>query len=429
MTCPFRIGVAGLGTVGAEVVKLLCDRRDLLAARCGRSLDVVAVSARDRRRNRGVPLDDTEWFDDACALAHRRLDAVVETIGGADGVAFDLVSQALDRGVGVVTANKALIALHGAGLAERAEKSGAPLGFEAAVAGGVPVVKALREGLAANRIERVYGILNGTCNFVLTDMRKTGRAFDAALAEAQALGYAEADPALDIDGVDAAHKLAILASLAFGTRVAFGSVFVEGVRAVEPVDIAWAEELGYRVKLLGIAERRADGLSQRVHPCMVPRELPIAAVDGADNAVAVESDRAGATVCEGPGAGAGPTASAVVADLLDQARGLRLPAFSLPAASLETVPAIPVERRRGAYYVRLAVSDRPGVIADIAACLRDRSVSMESLVQRGREAGGVVPVVMTTHAVEEAAMRAALADIARLDSVAGAPRLIRIESL
>ena len=429
MTRPFRIGVAGLGTVGAAVVKLLRDRRDLLAARCGRPLDVVAVSARDRGRDRGIPLDGAAWFDDARVLAQQDLDAVVETIGGADGVAFDLVSQALGRGLGVVTANKALIALHGASLAERAEKSGARLGFEAAVAGGVPVVKALREGLAANRIGRIYGILNGTCNFVLTDMRETGRAFDAALAEAQALGYAEADPALDIDGVDAAHKLAILASLAFGTRVDFGSVFVEGIRAVEPVDIVWAEELGYRIKLLGVAERRAGGLSQRVHPCMAPKGLPIAAVEGADNAVAIESDRAGATICEGPGAGAGPTASAVVADLLDHARGLRLPAFSVPAAALEAAPAIPIERRRGAYYVRLAVSDRPGVIADIAACLRDRSVSMESLVQRGRDSGGVVPVVMTTHAVEEAAMRAALADIARLDSVAGAPRLIRIESL
>ena len=429
MTRPFRIGVAGLGVVGAGVLKLLRENRELLAARCGRPLEVAAVSARDRGRDRGVPLDDMAWFDDALALARQDLDAVVEVIGGADGVAHDLVRQALGRGRDVVTANKALIALRGAALADRAERSGAQLCFEAAVAGGVPVVKALREGLAANRLTRVYGILNGTSNFVLTDMRETGRAFDAALAEAQALGYAEADPALDIDGVDAAHKLAILASLAFGTRVDFDSVFIEGVRAIEPVDVAWAGELGYRIKLLGIAERRGDGVSQRVHPCMAPAALPIAAVDGANNAVAVEGDSAGATVYEGAGAGAGPTASAVVADLVDLARGHRLRPFSIPAAALEAAPAIPIERRVGAYYVRLAVVDRPGAIADIAACLRDRSVSMESVVQRGRDAGGVVPVVMTTHAVEEAAMQAALADIARLDSVAAAPRLIRIESL
>ena len=429
MTRPFRIGVAGLGVVGAGVLKLLRENRELLAARCGRPLEVAAVSARDRSRDRGVPLDDMAWFDDALALARQDLDAVVEVIGGADGVAHDLVRQALGRGRDVVTANKALIALRGAALADRAERNGAQLCFEAAVAGGVPVVKALREGLAANRLTRVYGILNGTSNFVLTDMRETGRAFDAALAEAQALGYAEADPALDIDGVDAAHKLAILASLAFGTRVDFDSVFIEGVRAIEPVDVAWAGELGYRIKLLGIAERRGDGVSQRVHPCMAPAALPIAAVDGANNAVAVEGDSAGATVYEGAGAGAGPTASAVVADLVDLARGHRLRPFSIPAAALEAAPAIPIERRVGAYYVRLAVVDRPGAIADIAACLRDRSVSMESVVQRGRDAGGVVPVVMTTHAVEEAAMQAALADIARLDSVAAAPRLIRIESL
>ena len=429
MTRPFRIGVAGLGVVGAGVLKLLRENRELLAARCGRPLEVAAVSARDRGRDRGVPLNDMAWFDDALALARQDLDAVVEVIGGAEGVAHDLVRQALGRGRDVVTANKALIALRGAALADRAERNGAQLCFEAAVAGGVPVVKALREGLAANRITRVYGILNGTSNFVLTDMRETGRAFDAALAEAQALGYAEADPALDIDGVDAAHKLAILASLAFGTRVDFDSVFIEGVRAIEPVDVAWAGELGYRIKLLGIAERRGDGVSQRVHPCMAPAALPIAAVDGANNAVAVEGDSAGATVYEGAGAGAGPTASAIVADLVDLARGHRLRPFSIPAAALEAAPAIPIERRVGAYYVRLAVVDRPGAIADIAACLRDRSVSMESVVQRGRDAGGVVPVVMTTHAVEEAAMQAALADIARLDSVAAAPRLIRIESL
>ena len=429
MNPPLRVGIAGLGTVGAGTLRLLRDNRGLIAARCGRPIDAVAVSARDRGKDRGIALDGMEWVADAAALADRDLDAVVETIGGEDGAAFDLVRRALGRGRDVVTANKALVARHGAELARLAEASGAHLGFEAAVAGGIPIVKALREGLAANRLTRVYGILNGTCNYMLTDMRETGRAFDTVLAEAQALGYAEADPSFDVDGIDAAHKLAILASLAFGTRIDFDSVYVEGIRGIDPVDIAWAEELGYRIKLLGIAAREAGGLVQRVHPCMVPRAAPIAAVEGVLNAVVGEAEGAGATVHEGRGAGAGPTASAVVADLVDIARGIRLPAFSVPVERLERLPPVPIARRRGACYVRLAVADQPGAIADIAGCLRDHAVSMEALVQRARSANDAVPVVLTTHEVEEAAMRAALAGIAALDTVAAPPRLIRIESL
>ena len=430
---PLRVGVAGLGTVGAGVLALLRGNRETIAARCGRPVEVVAVSARDRRKDRGVSLDGMAWIDDPAALADRDLDAVVEAIGGADGPARALVERALARGIDTVTANKALIAHHGAALAETAEATGAHLGFEAAVAGGIPIVKALREGLAANRLERIYGILNGTCNYMLTDMRETGRGFDAVLAEAQALGYAEADPGFDVDGVDTAHKLAILASLAFGGRIDFESVFVEGIRGVEPADIAYAEELGYRVKLLGVAARGEDGLAQWVYPCMTPRAAPIAAVDGVLNAVVCEGAGVGATVHEGRGAGAGPTASAAVADLVDIARGVRPPAFSVPVAALDRPPAIPIARRVGACYVRLAVVDRPGAIAGIAACLRDRAVSIETLTQRvrgpGGGPGGAVPVVMTTHDVEESAMRAALDSIAALDSVAAPPRLIRIESL
>ena len=429
MSAPLRIGIAGLGTVGAGTLKLLRDNRSLLAARCGRPLDVVAVSARDRGKDRGVALDGVTWVDDAAALAESDIDVAVELIGGAGGTAQDLVWRALGRGVDVVTANKALIAHRGGALAERAEANGADLRFEAAVAGGVPIVKALREGLAANRLSRVYGILNGTCNYMLTDMRETGRPFDVVLAEAQALGYAEADPSFDIDGIDTAHKLAIVASLAFGTKIDLGSMFVEGIRHIDPIDIAYAEELGYRIKLLGIAVHDEAGLAQRVHPCMVPRSAPIAAVEGVLNGVVGEGDRTGGTVHEGRGAGADPTASAVVADLIDIARGVRVPTFSVPAAALESVPAVPIDRRVGAYYVRLAVADRPGVIADIAACLRDNAVSMEALVQRGRSAGGAVPVVMTTHDVSEAAMQSALAGIAALETVAAPPRLIRIESL
>ncbi len=429
MTAPLRIGVAGLGTVGAATVALLRREAELLAARCGRRLEVAAVSARDRGRDRGVPLDGVEWRDDPAALADAGVDVAVELIGGEDGPARELVDGALARGVDVVTANKALVARRGAALAARAEANGAQLRFEAAVAGAVPVVKALREGLSANRMTRVYGILNGTCNYMLTDMRESGRAFADALADAQALGYAEADPGFDIDGVDAAHKLAILASLAFGTRIDFDSVHVEGIRGMDPMDIAYAEDLGYRVKLLGIAEYGESGLAQRVHPCLAPRAAPIAGVEGVLNAVVCEGASSGPTVYEGAGAGAAPTASAVVADIVDIARGARAPAFSVPAGALARAPALPIARRFGAYYVRLMAADRPGVMADIAARLGRRGVSIEALVQRARGAGGAVPVVMTTHEADEAAMRAALDDIAALDAVAAPPRSIRIESL
>ncbi len=429
MTEPLRIAIAGLGTVGAGTLTLLQENRGVLAARCGRPLDVIGVSARDRSKDRGVSLEGIAWVDDAASLAELDVDVVVELIGGEEGAARALVERALARGLDVVTANKALVAHHGAHLAECAEAAGAHLGFEAAVAGGIPIVKALREGLAANRARRIYGILNGTCNYMLTNMRETGRSFDAVLADAQRLGYAEADPSFDVDGVDTAHKLAILASLAFGSRLDFASAFVEGIRAVAPEDIAYAEELGYRIKLLGIAERTEAGLAQRVHPCMVPRTAPIASVEGVLNAVAADTDFAGATVHEGAGAGARATASAVVADLVDIARGVRLPVFSVPSGALERVSPAPIARRFGAYYIRLAVADQPGVIADIAACLRDHSVSMEALVQRGRKPGDTVPVVMTTHDVEEASMRLALERIAALDTVAAPPRLIRIEAL
>ncbi len=429
MTEPLKVAVAGLGTVGAGTVKILRDNHDLLAARCGRGFALVAVSARDRTRDRGVDLGDAAWIDNAAALADTDAEVVIELIGGSDGPALELVRNALSRGKGVVTANKALIAHHGLELATLAEKNDAPLTFEAAVAGGIPIVKALREGLAANRITRVYGILNGTCNYMLSDMRETGRAFDTVLEEAQALGYAEADPSFDVDGVDAAHKLAILASLSFGTRVSFDAVHVEGIRPIDPVDIEYADELGYRIKLLGIARLTDDGLEQRVHPCMVPKATPIASVEGVLNAVVGEGDFVDTTVYEGRGAGAGPTASAVVADLVDIARGNSLPTFSVPVSALRDAKPVPIDQRAGAYYVRLMVMDRPGVIADIAACLRDHAVSMEALVQRARAPEEAVPVVMTTHDVVEASMAAALVQIGGLESVVEPPRMIRIESL
>jgi homoserine dehydrogenase len=425
---PLKIAVAGLGTVGGGTLQLLQRQAELLALRGGRRLVVTAVSARDRRRDRGVDLSAVRWYEDAAAMAgDPEVDVVVELIGGAEGIARQVVETALAAGKHVVTANKALIAHHGTALAAQAEAAQLTLAFEASVAGGIPVIKVLREGLAGNRLQRVYGILNGTSNFILTTMRESGREFAEVLAEAQKLGYAEADPSFDIDGIDAAHKLAVLASVAFGRPVDVDGVYAEGIRHVSRLDIDFAEELGYRIKLLGVARLTEDGLEQRVHPCMVPRATPIAAVDGVYNAVVAEGDFVGRVVLQGRGAGAAPTASAVVADLVDIAAERRVPPFGIAAADLQPLPGAPMERHQGAYYIRLMVVDRPGVIADVAAALRDEQVSMESMIQRGRAPGEAVPVVLTTHVTLEASMRRALAAIERLDTVLEPPRMIRIE--
>jgi len=430
MTRPLSVAVAGLGTVGAGVLAVLRDNAEIIAARAGPPIVVTAVSARDRNRDRGVPLDGLRWYEDPVAMAQdAKADVVVELIGGSSGPARAVVEAALAAGKPVVTANKALLALHGTDLAQRAEAGGATLAFEAAVAGGIPAIKALREGLAANRLSRVTGILNGTCNYILTCMREQKREFSDVLAEAQRLGYAEADPSFDIDGVDAAHKLAILAALAFGRPVEFGAVHVEGIRSISALDISLAEELGYRIKLLGIAQQGEGGVSARVHPCMVPASHPIAVVDGVYNAVVAEGDFVGRVVLEGRGAGAGPTASAVVADLIDIARGRRTPVWGAASAALSATPALPMDRHHGAYYLRLMVLDRPGVIADVTGVLRDHGISLESMIQRGRSPGEAVPVVLTTHDCQEAAMRDALARIAALEAVLEPPALIRIESL
>jgi homoserine dehydrogenase len=430
MTEPLRLGIAGLGTVGAAVLKLLEQNGALLAERAGREVQVVAVSARRRQRERGVDLGRFRWYDDPLALAaDPEVEVLVELIGGAEGLALALCRAALTAGKPVVTANKALLAHHGAELARLADANGVTIGFEGAVAGGIPIVKTLREGLAGNRIRRVYGILNGTCNYVLTAMRESGRGFDEVLAEAQHLGYAEADPRFDIDGIDAAHKLALLAALAFGCPPHFDTVYTEGIRHISPLDIAFASEMGYRIKLLGVARLTEHGLEQRVHPSMVRTGTPISQVEGVFNAVVAEADQVDTTLYAGRGAGGGPTASAVVADVADIARGVCLPVFTLPGALLRPLPAAPMDRHNGAYYFRLMVVDRPGVMADVAACLRDHEVSIEALIQRARNPGEPVPIVLTTHETTEAQMTGALAAIAGLDSVIELPRMIRIESL
>ncbi|WP_207478926.1 homoserine dehydrogenase [Arenibaculum pallidiluteum] len=423
-----KVGVAGLGTVGAGVLQVLEKQAGLLERRCGRRIVVTAVSARRRGLDRGADLSGVRWYEDAAQLAaDPDIDVVCELIGGSEGVARATVEAALAHGRHVVTANKALLAHRGTELARLAEERGVDLRFEAAVAGGIPVIKGLREGLAANRLSQIHGILNGTCNYILTEMRETGREFGEVLAEAQRLGYAEADPSFDIDGIDTAHKLAILTSLAFGCEVDFAAVDVEGIRHVTALDIQYARELGFRIKLLGIARRTEHGIEQRVHPCMVPAAGATAAVDGVFNAVVADGDFTGKVLLVGRGAGAGPTASAVVADLVDIAMGRRTPVFGVPAAQLQRMVASPISARRGAYYVRLMVVDRPGVIADVAALLRDQQVSMESFLQRGRAPGEAVPVVLTTHDTGEDSMRRALAAIEALDSVLEPPRMIRIE--
>ena len=414
MTIPLKLAVAGLGTVGTGLLRLLEQQAALLEIRCSRRIEVTAVSARDRTRDRGVDLSGVAWFDSAKRMAgNADADVIVELIGGENGIAKDVCEAAIAGGRAVVTANKALVAHHGTELARAAEKAGVTLNYEAAVAGGIPIVKALREGLAGNRVSRIYGILNGTCNYILSEMERTGADFDAMLAEAQAKGFAEADPTFDIEGVDAAHKLAILSAIGFGARVDFANVDATGIGEVRAADITQAGTLGYVVRLVGIASiDESDGtpaLLQRVRPCLVARGHPLAAVTGPTNAVVAEGNFSGRLLFQGAGAGAGPTASAVVADLIDIARGDLGAPFSVPVEELETFPPADPGNRIGRDYIRFTVTDRPGVLAEITAAMRDAEVSIESLIQRGRDhEGGEVLVAMVTHEGPERCVTKAL---------------------
>jgi homoserine dehydrogenase len=435
---PLRIGLAGLGTVGASVLKILQRQENALAARCGRAIRVVAVSARDRKRDRGIDLGGFTWFDDPVALAKSAdVDCVVELMGGSDGPAKATVEAALSAGKHVVTANKALLAAHGVALAELAESNGVALAFEASSAGGIPVVKTLREALAGNNVSRISGILNGTCNYILSRMEQEGLTFEACLADAQRLGYAEADPTFDVEGFDTAHKLAILTSLSFGTKIDAEAIHVEGISAITPLDLRMADELGYRIKLLGVAERTKTGIEQRVHPTMVPKASAIAQVMGVLNAVSIDADAVREITLVGPGAGGDPTASAVVADIADVARGTAGLPFGLPVGRLEEPTRAPMQRHEGGYYVRLAVADRPGAAAAIATRMAEADISLESIVQRrspeavnrdpGGRSGAPVPVVLITYATSESAIRAALEKVTADGHVAEPPQVIRIE--
>jgi homoserine dehydrogenase len=429
MTAPLRIALAGLGTVGAGVVRLLDENRALITARAGRPIEVVAVSARNRNKDRGVDLSGMAWEDDMTALAmHGEVDVVVELVGGSDGPALALARKALSAGKHLVTANKAMIAHHGMELAALAESEGHALKFEAAVAGGIPVIKGLGEGAAANRIDRVYGILNGTCNYILSQMESTGADFADVLKAAQDLGYAEADPAFDIEGVDAAHKLAILAALAFGTAVDFGSLDISGITCIRAADIAQADALGHVIRLVGQAELQGDGrLFQRVAPVLVAKSHPLASVDGPTNAVVAEGNFVGRLLFVGRGAGDGPTASAVVADLIDIARGNATPPFSRPAGTLNAAPAADPGDRTSRAYMRFVVADRPGVLAEITAAMRDAGVSIESLIQQGRvEEGGEVLVAIVSHEGPESAVAAALTLLEGSPSISEPPLVMRL---
>lgn len=431
MTQALRIAVAGLGTVGCGVLKIIQQQGDLLSARGGRPLEVMAVSARDRARSRNVDVSRYDWVDDPVALAARQdVDVIVELMGGTEGPARDLCTAALAAGKHVVTANKALIAVHGLALAEHAEAANVNLGFEAAVAGGIPIVKGLREGLAANRIRRIVGILNGTCNYILTAMHKSGRGFDDILGEAQSMGYAEADPTFDVDGIDAAHKLALLTSLGFGTRLDFDAVSIEGIRHITTDDIRHAESLGYVIKLLAVAKADESGaISQRVHPAMVPAGSDIAAVSGVFNAVMVEGDPIGRVMFEGPGAGEGPTASAVVADILDIARGDRYAPFGVTSPSLTPFRDAAAGEQTASFCLIITVTDRPGVLAEISRIFSDHGISVQSMRQQGRQPDSEVPLVLTTHPAPVQAMENAAALIAELPSVRPHVRRIRIAAM
>ena len=429
---PLRVGIAGLGIVGSAVLQRIGRDADLIAARAGRRVSVVAASARNRAKAESL-LGRARWIADPVALARDpEVDLVVELIGGDEGAAREVVEAAIVAGKPVVTANKALLARHGMDLAERAEAEGVSLGFEAAVAGGIPVIKALRESLSGNTVDRVYGILNGTCNYILSRMEAEGLGFAECLADAQRLGYAEADPSFDIDGYDTAHKLAILASLAFGTAIDLDAVHVEGIRSITGADLQAADDLGYRVKLLGVAQRTDHGIETRVHPTMVAKSTALAAVMGVTNAVAIDADAVGQLTLVGPGAGGDATASAVLGDIVDVARGLRIAPFGRPVASLERSPRAPMQRHEGGYYVRLSVRDKPGSIAAITTRMAQAEISFESIMQR-RKPGlrgaepDFVPVVLITHATAETTIRAALDDVEARGIVSGKPQLIRIE--
>ena len=434
MSEALRVGIAGLGTVGASVARVLGDKAAELTRQCGRPITVTAVSARNRSRDRGIDLSGAKWFDDPVDLArHDGIDVFVELVGGDEGPAHDSVKAALEAGHHVVTANKALLARHGLALAAIAEEKGVLLNYEAAVAGGIPVIKTMREAMAGNAVSRVFGILNGTCNYILTRMEAEGISFEDCLKDAQRLGYAEADPTFDIEGNDTAHKLSILTSLAFGTQIAADDIYLEGISNITQADIRAARELGYRIKLLGVSQRTDSGIEQRVHPTMVPTASVIAQVHGVTNAVAIETDILGELLLSGPGAGGNATASAVVGDIADIAKSRpgfqHGPVFGRPVTELTPYTRAQMRSHEGGYFIRLTVHDRIGVFADIARRMAENNISLESIVQHANGSTGSdqKTVILVTHETTEAAVRVAVEEITQGGHLVDKPQVIRIE--
>ena len=431
-----RVGIAGLGTVGSAVVRVVRQKAAELARQCGRPIVIAAVSARDATRDRGIDLANVTWFDNPQELAEKAdIDVFVELMGGDEGPARASVKAALEAGRHVVTANKALLAKHGVALAEIAEKKGVLLNYEAAVAGGIPIIKTMREAMAGNSVNRVFGILNGTCNYILTRMEAEGISFDVCLKDAQRLGYAEADPTFDIEGHDTAHKLSILTALAFGTKISAGDVYMEGISNISQADIRAAGELGYRIKLLGVAVRTESGIEQRVHPTMVPTASVIAQVHGVTNAVAIETDILGELLLSGPGAGGNATASAVVGDIADIAKSRpgfqHGPVFGRPAKELAPYKKAKMRSHAGGYFIRLTVHDRIGVFAAIAKRMADNDISLESIVQHASgpdtATASQKTVILVTHETTEAAVRKAVEGITKDGHLTDKPQVIRIE--
>lgn len=430
MTEIFKVALAGLGTVGGGVVKLLREQSDLLEKRTGRKIKLTAVSDLNQQKLLELGLlGEADYYKDALEMVRKAdADLVVELIGGANGIAYQVCLETLKQGKAFVTANKAMIAHHGNELAKLTEEKGLFFGYEAAVAGGIPIIKSMREGFVGNQVSEVYGILNGTCNYILTVMRETGKPFDEVLSDAQKLGYAEADPSFDIDGIDTAHKTCILGALAFGMPINLDALNIEGIRHISALDIAFAEELGFRIKLLGVGRRTEQGVSLNVYPCMIPQTSEIAHVDGVFNAVVTEGDFVGHSMLVGRGAGEKPTASAVVSDIADAATGRKLPLLTVKNDEIKALPIVPLSEREGEYYLRLEVRDEPGVIAQIAKILGDEQVSIASMIQRGQTQWSV-PLMMTLHRAKESRVTAALAKIEDLPAVLKKPCLIRIERL
>ena len=428
MSDPIKIGIAGLGTVGAGLIKIIQKNSDILNTRVGRSIEIVAVSALSKTKDRGVDLSSYQWEDDPVILAKRDdIDIFVELIGGEAGQTKEAIEEAIKHGKHVVTANKAMLAVHGQELAISAENNNINLRFEAAVAGGIPVIKTLTESLAGNNIKRIMGVMNGTCNYILTRMEDTGLAYEEIFEEANQLGFLEADPNLDVGGIDAAHKLVLLSSIAYGTQVDFKGAILEGIGRITIEDIRAASDMGYRIKLLGVSTLNDHGLSQTMRPCLVPTTSPLAQLDGGTNMIIIEGDAVGQIVLRGAGAGEGPTASAVIADILDIARGINIPVFGQPAHTLNKVPSVNTSVENS-FYLRLNLKDEAGILAKVSAALANYGISIDRIRQEGHETDAA-PVIIVTHPTDRDTLNKAIFEIEETSAAIDTPVVLRIEAV